>query len=68
MKFEMTDFLLLLLFFLALVVDSTFSHPDGELNLTRGAGKHGVIQMVRLSSRLVLLRLAPSLPLNLLSS
>lgn len=22
-------------------------HPDGELNLTRAAGKHGVIQMVR---------------------
>lgn len=21
-------------------------HPDGELNLTRAAGKHGVIQMV----------------------
>ena len=25
----------------------TNRHPDGELNLTRGAGKHGVIQMVR---------------------
>jgi L-lactate dehydrogenase (cytochrome) len=22
-------------------------HPDGELNLTRAAGKHGVVQMVR---------------------
>lgn len=22
-------------------------HPDGELNLTRAAAKHGVIQMVR---------------------
>ena len=24
-------------------------HPDGELNLTRAAAKHGVIQMVRIS-------------------
>lgn len=23
-------------------------HPDGELNLTRAAAKHGVIQMVRI--------------------
>lgn len=25
-------------------------HPDGELNLTRAAGKFGVIQMVRIPS------------------
>jgi hypothetical protein len=24
-------------------------HPDGELNLTRAAAKHGIIQMVSLS-------------------
>lgn len=26
-------------------------HPDGELNLTKAAAKHGVIQMVRLLVR-----------------
>ena len=25
-------------------------HPDGELNLTKAAAKHGVIQMVRVAS------------------
>ena len=28
-------------------------HPDGELNLTRGAAKHGVIQMVTVYNNLL---------------